>query len=267
MKCDVQVTRYDNENTIISDFQRFKKSDIEFLPFSIKTLKIYNSIHNKKKWQKWTDSSGKNDLPPDYYNEKEKIMMDVMRVDDHAYVDDKGNVINHHNKRESEIINDLIKHNSNFCELAKQGNIFINPDSGLRGEQDHNYAYYINNFKIVVSNHIKKIEKYKRNHKGYKIIFFIVDESSPYIKEIKDKRPDNVDTPFFAHPHQWCFDKNMVDIIIDSEIDYAIWMTPYKHFDTIEKIKIPMATIIDVKKINKKYLIKYDKDKMKSLEI
>ncbi len=61
MKCDVQVTRYDNENIIISDFQRFKKSDIEFLAFSIKILKIYNSIHNKKKWQKWTDSSGKNE--------------------------------------------------------------------------------------------------------------------------------------------------------------------------------------------------------------
>ena len=102
-------------------------------------------------WKKWIDSSGKNDLPPDYYNEKRKLMMDVMRIDNHAYVDDKGNVINHHNKRESEIINDLIKHNKKFRELAKQGNLFINPDSGPRGEQDHNYNYYISNFKRVVS--------------------------------------------------------------------------------------------------------------------
>ena len=72
---------------------------------------------------------------------------------------------------------------------------------------------------------------------------------------------------FFAHPHQWCFDKNMLDVIIDSEIDYIIWMIPYKHFKTIEKIKIPMATIIDVKRIKNDYLIDYNKNKMKSLEI
>lgn len=267
MKSDVEMTRYDNENTIISDFQMLKSKDTSFLPLSIKTLQLYNSIHKVKNWKKWIDSSGKNDPPPDFYNKKRKIMMDVMRIDDHAFVDDKGNVINNHNKRESEIINKLIKNNKNFLELAKKGNIFINPDSGLRGEQDHNYEYYINNFKRVVSNHIKKIEQYKKNHQGYKIVFFIVDESSPYIKEIKDKRPDDVDTPFFAHPHKWCFDKNMIDIIINSEIDYVIWMTPYKHFKTIEKIKIPMATIIDVKRIKKDYLIDYDKNKMKSLEI
>lgn len=87
MKCDVKVTRYDNENTIISDFQRFKKSDIEFLTISIKTLRLYNSIHNIRNWKIWIDSSGKNDLPPDYYNEKRKLMMDVMRIDDHAYVE------------------------------------------------------------------------------------------------------------------------------------------------------------------------------------
>lgn len=114
MESDIEMTRYDNENTIISDFQMFKSKDISFLPLSIKKLQLYNSIHKVKNWKNWIDSSGKNDPPPDFYNKKRKIMMDVMRIDDHAFVDDKGNVINNHNKRESEIIKKLIKNNKNF---------------------------------------------------------------------------------------------------------------------------------------------------------
>ena len=52
MESDVEMTRYDNENTIISDFQMFKSKDISFLPFSIKTLQLYNSIHKIKNWKK-----------------------------------------------------------------------------------------------------------------------------------------------------------------------------------------------------------------------
>lgn len=93
-----------------------------------------------------------------------------MRIDDHAYVDENGRVINRHNERESKIIEELISKNEMFREIAKNGNLFITPDSGLRGYNDHNYNFYINNFKRVVGKHIKKqknISKIIRDLKQY----------------------------------------------------------------------------------------------------
>ena len=132
------------------------------LPLNFKNLKLYRCIHNKRKWTKWIDTLSKNELPPDFYNDNLKLMMDVMRIDDHAYVDEKGRVINRHNERESKLIEELISKNEMFKEIAEKGNLFITSDSGLRGYEDHNYNFYVNNFKRVVSKHIKKINKYKK---------------------------------------------------------------------------------------------------------
>ena len=50
--------------------------------------------------------------------------MDVMRIDDHAYVDEKGRVINRHNERESKLIEELISKNEMFKEIAVQHFIY-----------------------------------------------------------------------------------------------------------------------------------------------
>ena len=91
-----------------------RRKEVGLFPVNKQTKRIYKSINNTTKWKQWIDTSAKNELPPDFYNDKLKLMMDVMRIDDHAFVDDNGNVINNHNKRESEIINKLIKNNKNF---------------------------------------------------------------------------------------------------------------------------------------------------------
>ncbi|MGN1341727.1 MAG: hypothetical protein ACI4VL_00670 [Bacilli bacterium] len=260
------LNRYDKEERIINDFQYLKRKEIGMYPLNFKNLGLYGCIHNKRKWKNWVDTSAKNELPPDFYNDKLKLMMDVMRIDDHAYVDEKGRVINRHNERESKLIEELISKNKSFKEIVEKGNLFITPDSGLRGYEDHNYNFYVNNFKRVVSKHIKKIEKYKKNHPGFKTIFFIFDESSPYMKLIDCEVPQKPGDLMHGDLHQWWRDGNMLNIIKNSNIDYLIWMTPYKLFNSIGKVRYPLAMIYEVSKIDFNSLMKYEIDELVSME-
>lgn len=261
------MNRYDKEETIISDFQEFSPKEVLLFPKNFRTISIFNSIHNKRKWRKWINSSSKKDPPPDFYNKKLKLMMDVMRIDDHAYVDKNGKVVNQHNKRESELVKELISKNEYIRLVAEQGNLFITPDSGLRGYLDHNYDYYINTFKRVICKHIKKIDNYKKNHPGFKTIFFVLDESSSYFKCFDKKRPRNPVEKCYGQPHLWWIDKNMVSCLKESKIDYLIWMTPYKYFYSEEKVMLPHIIVIDVKKVDYDILIKYDSSDIQSTEV
>lgn len=260
------MNRYDKEERIIYDFQKLKRSDVGIFSFNLKNILLYRTIHNKRKWRSWTDTSAKNDLPPDFYNDKLKLMMDVMRIDDHAYVNEKGRVINRHNERESKLVKELISKNEMLKEIAEKGNLFITPDSGLRGYEDHNYNFYVNNFKRVVSKHIKKIEKYKKNHPGFKTIFFIFDESSPYMKLIDCEAPKKPGDLIHVDLHQWWKDSDMLNVIKDSKIDYLVWMTPYKIFNSIGKVKYPLAMIYKVSKIDFDSLMRYEIDELVSME-
>ena len=154
-----------------------------------------------------------------------------------------------------------------FKEIAERGHLFITPDSGLRGYQDHNYDFYVNNFKRIIEKHIKKIEIYKENHPGFKVIFFVFDESSPYVKCFDEKRPKYVGERIYAEPHKWWLDYNMLNIIENSNIDYLVWMCPYKIFKAEVELHFPSAIIYDVKKINYNECIKYDNKDMQSLEL
>ena len=42
----------------------------------------------------WSNTSGKADKTPDFFSAEYGTMMEVMRVDDHAYVNEKGKVVN-----------------------------------------------------------------------------------------------------------------------------------------------------------------------------
>lgn len=261
------MNRLDKEERIINEFQLLQSQEVGLFPENNQTKRIFKSINNIVSWKQWTDTSAKNDLPPDFYNDKLKIMMDVMRIDDHAFVDENGRVINRHNERESKLVEELISNNEMFKEIAEKGNLFITPDSGLRGYEDHNYDFYVDNFNRIVGKHIKKIEKYKKNHPSFKIIFFVFDESSPYIKCFGEKKPEKVGEGIFAQPHFWWFDNNMLKVIKDSEIDYLIWMCPYKYFKAEVKLDFPKAIIYDVKKFNYYACINYENKDMQSLEL
>lgn len=58
----------------------------------------------------------------------------------------------------------------------------------------------------------------------------------------------------------------MLNVIKDSNIDYLIWMTPYKLFNSVEKVSYPLAMIYDVSKIDFNNLMRYEMDELVSME-
>lgn len=79
------MNRFDNEDKIISQFQEVNDNEVMFATQSETIEAVYSSIHTEALWKNWINSSGKSDPPPDYYLPKDELMMDVMRVDDHAF--------------------------------------------------------------------------------------------------------------------------------------------------------------------------------------
>ncbi len=246
-----------------------ESEEILLIPNNKKTINIYNLFHNEENWKKWKDSSSKDDLPPDFYNDEKTIMMDIMRVDDHAYENEKGKIINPTNKRENELMKELSNKNPFLKKAAEEGRLFINPDSGLRGIDDHNYIFYIKNMERVIKKHIDKIPLYLKNHPDYKIIFTIMDESSLYaLDEYNNINgfPVKVGEKYFVKPHLWWDDSNFLKHFEGSQVDYLIWLTPYKNFD-MRNEQMPRSTIIDLKKLKYSKLKQYPIDKMYSMEI
>lgn len=90
---------YDSEINIVNDLCECDNSEI-FI-FNGNDEEILQCVRKVEEWQ---CSSSKSDPPPDFYSDKYKLMMEVMRVDDHAYINAKGKVINPHIKKENEML-------------------------------------------------------------------------------------------------------------------------------------------------------------------
>ena len=259
---------FDNEERIINFLQDQSEEEILFYPKVLKYSKKIKSIINQKGWKNWINSSGKQELPPDFYNTNNKIMMDVMRVDDHAFINKKGRVVNYHNQRESQLRKEIISKVPNLKEISDQGRLIINPVvRDIPIDLDHNYIFYVNNFRRVVGKHIEKIENYKKNHIGYQLVLLVFDESSPYIEKTNEydvaSKPGQI---IRGNPHIWWLDKNMIYILKNSNADYVIWFTPYKYIKSIGQVRLPKVVIYNTKKIPYKKLITYNVNKMDSLE-
>lgn len=79
----------DNESFILENFRTTSKKETLIWGDIFHCSKIRSSLVNYFKRKHWIDSSAKNAPPPDFYNDKLKFMMDIMRIDDNAYVDRK----------------------------------------------------------------------------------------------------------------------------------------------------------------------------------
>ena len=92
---------FDKENKIIEWFQNVEPSSVYFPIETNELVSVFESIHDEEKWKCWINNSRKSDPPPDFYCNELRLMMDVMRVDDHAYKNKKGKLINPTNALES----------------------------------------------------------------------------------------------------------------------------------------------------------------------
>ncbi|MBE5933652.1 MAG: hypothetical protein E7263_09575 [Lachnospiraceae bacterium] len=237
---------FDDEKKIIGQFQRVEPNRVWFPIQNDGCIELYNSLREDE-FAEWIDSSKKSDPPPDFFNPQKKIMMDVMRVDDHGRITDKGKYINPVNQRESEVQRELRELGLLDIFPNVQG-VFVNAVTDLPEKEDHNYQMYFDNFKRTVEKHISSIPLYKRNHPGYKTVFFVFDESSGYVvaeSENAVKQDIKVGEVFYCRFYLHFIDRRFIEIFIDADIDYLIWFSPFKESCT----DVPDVCIYDVKNL------------------
>lgn len=258
----------DNEKSIIKHFQSVSPKSVLFLAVNEESIKVFESIHNQENWKQWIESAGMSDPPPDFFSDTYKYMMDVMRVDDHSYRNRKGKVVNPTNRHIRDVEKEIVQ--SGIMNLCPNAELIINTHTDLPTDEDHNYKYWHKNFMRVIEHHKKNISLYKKNHPGYIVIFFIMDESSAYFRAenmeetLKNKR---VGGRILGRPHFHFWDKNFIKAFESSNIDYLIWYTPFKYINSsVGKLDLPEVCVFDVKE-SVKQSIKYEENYMISAEI
>ena len=245
---------FDDEIEIVRHFQSVPTNSIYIIPKQTQdAIDVLLSILDEKCWLKWTDSSGKGDPPPDFYCNELQLMMDVMRVDDHGFISERGKTVNPTRAKENEIIKEL--RNKNVFVANPNIKLQVLASTDLPTEEDHNYIFYRDSFKRTIESHIRKIVRYKENHPNFKTIFFVFDESSLYFEIDSKERQLQVGEAFEGIPHLWFEDEEFVKTFSDSEIDYLIWYTPYKHctayaVEDVSHLNLPQAVIYDLKHID-----------------
>lgn len=232
----------EKESNLINDFQRLDTKEIFLVHETDEIKNVVASILTSEIWDKWTDASAKDVLPPDFYCDDLNLMMEVMRVDDHGFKK-KGNIINPTYDREHQIEKQLRE--AGVFDVFPNAELVIAANTGLPTEQDHNYNYYLENFKRTIEKHIRKIPKYKENHPNYKLIFFVYDESSAYFEDACEISKNSIIAS--GKPHMFMLDGAFTQAFENSGIDYFIWFAPYKRFEHIEPpFELPKACVYKV---------------------
>ncbi len=247
------MTDYDVEMNIIQDL--FDVELNECCPLGDKNMtrieemeKILLSIINEDSFKKnWYDNSKNTNAPPDFISENLSLCMDIMRVDDHSQGKGKNECRRLESKRHDELA-------SIFNNYER---IYVNEQTGLEQNLDHNYSFYYKEFKRVIDKHIRRLKTYKNNYGTEKSLFLVADESSgTYYRRKKGN---------YGELHIFFYDKRFVESFIDSELDYLIWFAPYKFFETIPpKREYPTVVFYDIKgfRSRKNELIDYEENMM-----
>lgn len=255
---------YDIELNILEDIneldskQCFIFSDEESSDNYFKTAKIIDGILNNEYLNKWVDNT-KSQFPPDFINEEDSLLMEVMRIDDHS-MDGKKNP---NLSRQRSMRKEVDKMNEMFPSVKR---FVMNAVTDLPTDEDHNYKNYYSSFQRTVRKHLSKLEDYKKNHPNKKMIFLVADETSGIYFESITKN----DECAYGKPHLVFLDRRFINEFIDSDLDYLILYCPYNHFNTIENHEsLPKLTIFDIKNMKKNKIVPiydYDETRMISCE-
>lgn len=257
---------FDKESEIIELFMNENSINVCLIPQDDDTKNVYLSIHGAKNWKHWVNSSGKADPPPDFYSDKFGLMMDVMRVDDHSFIGEKGGIVNPTKALESERSKELKA--SGFMDRFPNAKLVLSVNTDLPTEEDHNYRFYRDAFIRTVETHKRKIARYKVNHPNCKVIFFVFDESSAYMERTTDVKSHRAGQVVSGAVHWWFMDAAFLSVFRESDIDYLIWYAPYKliEFAGAKRVELPRAVVYNVKEMNVN-AVTYHADLMESVEV
>ena len=259
---------FDDESRIVEKIHNTYLYKCAFPNNSVRAKRVLASVCEPHKWEKWHNSSGKADPPPDFFCDEYGLMMDVMRVDDHSFINDKGDVCNPTNQRESMLQKEL-RAKGILDAFPDAKRIMVNAITDLPTVEDHNYQFYYTSFERTVKKHIKSIPIYKRNHPECKIVFLIFDESSGYVKATDseiDKSSLKRGQSFICEPYLHFVDKRFLSAFQNTDIDYIIWFSPNKYFQSSSSLKFPNIAVYDVKRYTYKDAVDYPENMIISTE-
>lgn len=257
---------FDKENEIIEYFQTIvSPPEVALIPENDETERVFQAISDVESWAKWTDTSGKNDPPPDFYCDEYGLMMDVMRVDDHGYISEKGKTVNPTLTREREVTKELQE--NGILDQFPGAKLHLLVDTKLSTTEDHNYIFYRDNFVRTVEAHKKKTHRYRENHPNCKVIFFVFDESSAYMEPLRKTNNPVKGQLHCGRVHVWFNDSAFIKVLKDSDIDYLVWFTPYKMIEFWGKgLELPRGVVYNIKELPQEQF-EYNEDCMMSVEV
>lgn len=211
--------------------------------------KVLNALRNE---DLLTARNGHDQPPPDFFSDKCSIMFDALRVNDTEIKNEWGKIINNKFARERKMEKELQKLGINM----ENRNVICN--SEYVDFSEHSLINFSNQAKRTIDEHIKKIHIWKDELPNIKYKgLFIFDESGLYFEGccIPAETPAENSKWLFIPKHNpshiyypW-LDKNIMQPICDSELDFVVWFCPYKHSTITEQTGIlyPSVVILDVR--------------------
>lgn len=173
-------------------------------------------------------------------------MLEVMRIDDFEEGSNSPSAL------ESQAYFQLEKSMREHGKTLKNLTVLINPSR--ENVSDNNIRLYFDNFKRIIEKHAGKTDSYRNTHRGYKLGFLIFDESPAYV-ETQEKfvvSPHSGDITKPSRVYHAPYDKRFIDVLLNTDVDYVIWMTPYKWFPGNPRFTFKSVYLLDVNKAKKK---------------
>lgn len=277
---------FNDEQTLIDHMRRTPQECIKLFPDNKAIRKILKTFQNQSMW---VANMKNTQHPPDFYTEKYQLMGDIMQVDD------CGHTV-HYTKKSKYKNPQRAIDGTKYKELEASGildacpnlqQIFINTEtSHLSTNEHHQFTWYRDEFARIVREHIDSLPLYHQKCPGYKTIFFIYDESHPYIQlpsclynqEMLKNRGIDVSEESL---HYAFLDSEMLQVLQETitdngqtyGIDYVIWFFTNKAIDVMHAytgerqtvLLQPQLVILDCSKIKNLRSITYPTNCMYTL--
>lgn len=248
------IFNYDDEQNILN----------QVLTASVNTLLLHGNSFERKllrffqNAEDFTANNGHEALPPDYYSETYNIMFDVTRINDTEIK--KG--YNPHFIREREMQKKAIS-----SRIIKGNETAVIYDAENEEKNEHCYKNYKKMARRVFEDHINKIPKWikqfpKIKYKG----LLIFDETECFFEGEPKLLCNNKIAYKPLKLHKPWNDKNLMEKLYDSELDFVVWLCPYKQFnEVVQKFSVsyPSMVIVDLRFRSTNYE-KYQEEKLVS---
>ncbi|MBQ8805914.1 MAG: hypothetical protein IJZ68_05475 [Bacteroidaceae bacterium] len=234
------------------------------------TISLANKLRNPHKQKRWMDNSANTENPPDIISPKNKMMIDVMQVDEYVQTEIRGKKVKHINPAkasEHKKLQQLYQALPNDTQLH---HVIVCDSTPF----PHGYQQYCDEFKRVVEYHNSRVPAYRQNFPGYKTIFLILDLSALYLVN-PNQTPVKEGEVCQGMLHYWFVDDTFIKVLQSVQCEYVVWFTPYKqpnaycmrNVKTGEAPQLPQICIYDIQAIQTVSTIKYDAGQLHSVEV